>query len=52
MEKDILVKNGISTGTIPWVKDSELLELNSNPIYDRIGVPQGGAISCLIANIY
>lgn len=51
VEKDILAKNGISTGTIPWVKDSELLELNSNPIDDRIGVPQGGAISCLIANI-
>lgn len=51
VEKQILAKNGIFNGTIPWVKKSELLELNSDPIKDRIGVPQGGAISCLIANI-
>lgn len=37
--------------SIPWVKDSELFEVNSDPINDRLGVPQGGAISCLIANI-
>lgn len=42
---------GILNGTIPWVKDEELLEVNSNPQIERIGVPQGGAISCLIANI-
>lgn len=50
-EKDILKQYGIREGSIPWVKDSELLKLNSNPYKDRIGVPQGGAISCLIANI-
>ena len=50
-EKKLLSKVGILNGTIPWVKDSELLDVNSNPNTDRIGVPQGGAISCLIANI-
>ncbi len=50
-EKELLKKVGVLNGTIPWVKESELLEVNSNPITDRIGVPQGGAISCLIANI-
>lgn len=50
-EKKLLSKVGIVNGTIPWVKDSELLEVKSNPTTDRIGVPQGGAISCLIANI-
>ncbi|WP_216846762.1 reverse transcriptase domain-containing protein, partial [Mucilaginibacter sp. L196] len=50
-ETNLLRKAGISNGTIPWVKDSELLEVNSNPSTDKIGVPQGGAISCLIANI-
>lgn len=50
-EKQLLSKVGVVNGTIPWVKDSELLEVNSNPSTDRIGVPQGGAISCLIANI-
>lgn len=50
-EKFLLSKVGVVNGSIPWVKDSELLEVNSNPTTDRIGVPQGGAISCLIANI-
>jgi len=50
-EKKLLSKVGVVNGTIPWVKDSELLEVKSNPTTDRIGVPQGGAISCLIANI-
>jgi len=50
-EKKLLSKVGVVSGTIPWVKDSELLDVNSNPKTDRIGVPQGGAISCLIANI-
>lgn len=50
-EKLLLNKIGVKVGTIPWVKDSELIEVNSDPNTDRIGVPQGGAISCLIANI-
>jgi len=50
-EEELLRTVGVLSGTIPWVKDSELLEVNSNPTTDRIGVPQGGAISCLIANI-
>jgi hypothetical protein len=50
-ETKLLNRAGILNGTIPWVKDSELLEVNSNPSTDKIGVPQGGAISCLIANI-
>ncbi|MCH8491245.1 MAG: hypothetical protein LAT81_15140 [Oceanicaulis sp.] len=50
-EKKLLSKVGAISGTIPWVKDSELLDINSDPKTERIGVPQGGAISCLIANI-
>lgn len=50
-EKELLNEFGISDGTIPWVNDSELHEVNSNPDLDKIGIPQGGAISCLIANI-
>jgi hypothetical protein len=50
-EKQLLSNVGVINGTIPWVKVDELLEVNSNPKTDRIGVPQGGAISCLIANI-
>lgn len=50
-EHKLLNNAGILNGTIPWVKDEELLEVNSNPKIERIGVPQGGAISCLIANI-
>lgn len=49
-EKSLLQKSGV-TGTIPWVNENELLNVSSNPEIDRIGVPQGGAISCLIANI-
>ena len=50
-ETELLRSSGIKNGSIPWVTDSELFEVNSNPFTDRIGVPQGGAISCLIANI-
>lgn len=50
-EKQLLRKIGVTKGTIPWVKESELAEVNSDPKSDRIGIPQGGAISCLIANI-
>lgn len=50
-EIELLNNAGILNGTIPWVRDEELLEVNSNPKVERIGVPQGGAISCLIANI-
>lgn len=50
-EKKLLSEVGVKNGTIPWVQDSELHEVNSDPINERIGVPQGGAISCLIANI-
>jgi hypothetical protein len=50
-EEELLRNVGVVDGTIPWVKDCELLAVNSNPTNDRIGVPQGGAISCLIANI-
>ena len=50
-EQELLKEAHILDGTIPWVEDWELLEVNSNPSTDRIGVPQGGAISCLIANI-
>jgi retron-type reverse transcriptase len=38
-------------GKIPWVTPEELEQVGSNPITDKIGVPQGGALSCLIANL-
>jgi len=38
-------------GSIPWVTKIELEEVGSNPDTDKIGVPQGGALSCLIANL-
>lgn len=50
-EGDLLNAFGILNGTIPWVDEYELLDVKSNPKTDRIGVPQGGAISCLISNI-
>lgn len=34
-----------------WVEDNELLSIGSNSATQKIGVPQGGAISTLIANI-
>ncbi|MEL0643311.1 reverse transcriptase domain-containing protein [Olleya sp. Ti.3.14] len=34
-----------------WVTEKELLKVGSDSSKDRIGVPQGGAISCLIANL-
>lgn len=34
-----------------WVTEAELASINSNIVNDKIGVPQGGAISCLIANL-
>jgi hypothetical protein len=50
-EKILLSKYGIHNGSIPWVKPDELSFVGSNSDSDKIGVPQGGAISCLIANI-
>jgi hypothetical protein len=50
-EVTLLNQIGIKEGHIPWVTDSELIEVGSNPETDRIGVPQGGALSCLIANL-
>jgi hypothetical protein len=51
VEKILLSKYGIHGGTIPWVKTEELSSVGSKVDSDKIGVPQGGAISCLIANI-
>ncbi|HOZ14033.1 MAG TPA: reverse transcriptase domain-containing protein [Tenuifilaceae bacterium] len=51
IENQLLINHGISDGKIPWVKTSELEEVGSFIDSDKIGVPQGGAISCLIANI-
>ena len=50
-EVTLLNQFGIKEGHIPWVTNSELVEVGSNPEIDRIGVPQGGALSCLIANL-
>ena len=50
-EEEILNKHQINEGEIAWVKPSDLKDVNSNIDNDRIGIPQGGALSCLIANI-
>jgi hypothetical protein len=50
-QNELLNQIGIKEGSIPWVTRNELFEVDSNPDYDRIGVPQGGALSCLIANL-
>ncbi len=50
-EEEILNKHQINEGNIAWVKPSDLKDVNSNIDNDRIGIPQGGALSCLIANI-
>src|ERR1043165_685831 len=42
-------KNRPAVG-FPW-PDEALEEFHSHPHQERIGVPQGGAISCVIANI-
>lgn len=34
-----------------WVKENELKDVDSNIYTDNIGIPQGGAFSCLIANL-
>jgi len=50
-KEELFQQNKISNGRIPWVLLDELAEIDSDPNKDRIGVPQGGALSCLIANI-
>ncbi len=40
-----------SKGSIPWVTKVELEDVGSDQDKDKIGVPQGGALSCLIANL-
>ena len=50
-QKQLLENKGIHNGEIPWVEEQELCRVKSDPKNDKIGVPQGGALSCLIANI-
>lgn len=50
-EQEILNENNIKEGKIAWVELEEFEKVGSNLFEDRIGVPQGGALSCLIANI-
>ncbi len=38
-------------GHFAWVKHDDLRNVDSDPFYDCIGVPQGGALSCFIANL-
>ncbi|HEY5339237.1 MAG TPA: reverse transcriptase domain-containing protein [Rhizomicrobium sp.] len=48
---DILKRMGVEGGTVPWVK-SELEAIYApHPVPHEIGVPQGGALSPIIANI-
>jgi hypothetical protein len=46
-EIELVGKNG----KIPWVDHQDLIDVGSNPNTEKIGVPQGGALSCLIANL-
>lgn len=48
LKENSLVKLGES---IPWVDPLEFSSVGSDINSDRIGIPQGGALSCLIANI-
>ena len=48
---DLLKKVGAKNGSIPWVNDLELKEVGVDSNIENIGIPQGGALSCLIANI-
>ena len=50
-QNEILSARGIKNGSIPWVDKTDLEIMCSDPVKDRIGIPQGGALSCLIANI-
>jgi hypothetical protein len=40
-----------SNSEFGWVSDEELVSVKSDKLKDSIGVPQGGALSCLIANL-
>lgn len=42
----------IPNGNFGWIDENELLKHYTNISGERIGVPQGGALSGLIANIY
>ena len=44
------LKAEVRAGTFPWPADA-LRKHHADPLQARIGVPQGGAISCLIANL-
>lgn len=50
-ESELLRSNGIKSGTIPWVTREEFQNIGVDVNQTRIGVPQGGALSCLIANL-
>lgn len=45
-----LERKGIKGGSVPWVRPA-LMEIYGGQIPDGIGVPQGGALSPIIANI-
>ncbi|WP_272022526.1 reverse transcriptase domain-containing protein [Olleya namhaensis] len=59
--EDVLIKNdntvyfkscGVPTGEFGWVKDALIEKYSSSYISDhKIGVPQGNAVSCFIANL-
>ncbi len=50
-DKKWFTKHGIKGGKFEWV-EKELEKLYDEPLEKlRIGIPQGGAISCLIANL-
>ncbi|WP_194852325.1 reverse transcriptase domain-containing protein [Nonlabens antarcticus] len=49
--EDVLAARLPKNSEFGWVKTSDLLKVGSDSTNESIGVPQGGAISCLIANL-
>lgn len=49
--KDVLSINLGKDCEFGWVDEIELRDIQSDPSKEEIGVPQGGAISCFIANL-
>lgn len=50
-EPQLLQSYGIRSGSIPWVTVDEFKDIGVDVNNSRIGIPQGGALSCLIANV-
>jgi len=50
-ETTLLKNAGVKSGSMPWASKEEFERINIDINEQKIGVPQGGALSCLIANL-